>query len=191
MEKDARISFRANSATQAGLAQCAEGAGCSVSEYLRTLVEQDVARAEVEKAVERFDPFSKLSAAARGSRQAQRDIANQAVAQAFEPNGGFDPVRCLEEGLIFARLAAAQGDAGDQGLVISIIALLAHVVGEENVPDEMAEALARVSAVADKYAGTESGDLAAEHLGSLADSLPPEVVAVAQDYEKRLRQGAA
>ena len=135
------------------LALCADRAGCSVSEYLRTIVEREVARAEVEKAVERFDPFFKLAAAARGSLQAQRDIAYEAVARAFEPDNGFDTVRCLEEGLISARLAAAQGGVEDQGLVISIISLLAQVVGEENTPDEMAEALARIGAMADQHAG--------------------------------------
>ena len=40
--QDARISFRANSAIQAELAQRAERAGCSISEYLRAVVREKV-----------------------------------------------------------------------------------------------------------------------------------------------------
>lgn len=76
--QDARISFRAGAPLAEALAQCAERAGCSVSEYLRSMVRDHVGLSEapppINIAVKR--PVSVHEAAARGDGEAYAQLAN-------------------------------------------------------------------------------------------------------------------
>lgn len=185
------VSVRVSEAVAAALAKRAERAGCSVSEIVRQAVDQQMASelvATKPKPNEGFDPFSKLALAARGSLQAQRDLANEAVRLAVDEPDDFDPSRTLREGLVFARLAAAHGRLEDQGLVIAMLANLAAHEGEHNAPDELAEGMARLGIVAD--CGGPEGEDAAAMLNRLAGEAHPIILEAAKEYTKRLT-GAA
>lgn len=194
MDKDARISFRADSAVQAGLARFAEQQGCSVSEFIRQSVEERIARVEAaNSSLAALNPYSKLSAAARGDIEAQRAIAESAASIAFETNAGgellHDPFTVLTEGLVFARLAASQGGIAEQGLVIAMLSALAELCAGEASDDAMAEAIARVEHVAN-LEGTGSED-AAQWLPALIDACAPEIAARASALSKHMKQEAA
>jgi len=73
--------------------------------------------------------FGLLKGAARGDIAAQRALAMQAVGL-VQMRPDIDPVTLLMDGLIFARMAACQGDTGDQGRVISMLALLGQYLSE-------------------------------------------------------------
>lgn len=187
MERDARISFRADSAFQAGLAHSAEKAGCSVSEFIRQTVEDRLAREGG------LNPYPMLAKAAKGDLEALRRLANQAVDMAFQldENGEFfrNPEQCLIEGLVFARLAAAQGNVADQGLVISMLALLSQFGDEEDTKEVVAEAIARAEMVADMD-GKESV-VADEWLPAIADASAPGTIELAKQMRKAMLAGEA
>lgn len=133
--QDARISFRANSAVQAELALRSKKTGLSISRIVRDAVEAHVSDGPFFVALNEVDPFSKLSEAARGDLQAQRELASHAVGVAFASdargNALRDPVRALHEGLIFARLAAAHGQVQDRRLVHSMASLIHNLEPED------------------------------------------------------------
>lgn len=187
MERDARISFRADSAFQAGLAHSAEKAGCSVSEFIRQTVEERLVKDGG------FNPYPKLAKAAKGDLDAQRYLANQAVDMAFlhDEGGEFinDPVQCLIEGLVFARLAAAHGHVADQGLVISMLGLLSQFGDEEDTKEIVAEAIARAENVAEM--GGEESAVVDQWLLAVADASVPGTVELAKEMRKAMLAGEA
>ena len=63
--------------------------------------------------------FGLLKGAARGDIAAQRALADQSVSL-VRNRPDLDPVWLLNDGLIFARMAAMQGDVRDEGRVIAI-----------------------------------------------------------------------
>lgn len=186
--QESHISFRAPSDLVDALNSAAERDGVSQSELIRQAL-QDRFRKEQPAPQSPFDPFGKLAAAARGDIEAQRLLANIAVEKVIEGADGIDPMIALSEGLVFARMAAAQGDTGDQGLCISMLALMAQIGGEDACRDQIAEAAARVALVADRDA--ECSEYAAAELSGLMDLISPEVVPVIKYYEKRLQDGEA
>lgn len=183
------VNFRAAPQLIAAINTSAEQSGVSASEFIRQAVEAQLAAVDAPVPTEAgaIDPFSKLAAAARGSLEAQRAIANEAVRMAF--SGEHDAEKALLEGLIFARLAAAHGHIADQGLVISMIALLGEVVGEDAVPSEVAEALARLEWVANQ--SSEGVEPCADFIASLSYDpiVSAEVLAEAKDISRRMRAG--
>lgn len=176
---DAMKHFRVSPEMADALARAAEREGVSQSEIIRRALSGRLG-VEDEPASAPFDPFERLAAAARGELQAQRDLANEGIRLALA-NEGNNPERCLCDALMFARLAAAHGELVDQGLVISIIALLVCVSGEGEYEDEIAEALAR-TALADA-AGDE---FAADKLREMIAGVPPHIAQLAQEYRARI-----
>lgn len=129
--------------------------------------------------------FRLLKGAARGNIEAQRDLAMQAVGL-LGTRPDIDPVSVLMDGLLFARMAAAQGDNGDQGRVLSMLALL----GEELVrtgdaeSEEMVsgEAIARVALLAE-----QGVTIADEAVNRMVEGASPKALAMAKQYERALR----
>jgi hypothetical protein len=111
-------------------------------------------------------------------------MANAAVATAFCGETGIDPELVLLEGLVFARLAAAHGHEADTGLFVSMVGLLAQVAGQDTHADEMGEAVARISRLADN-----GSELAGQMLGTFAESVSPEAMVAAKEYAERLDGG--
>lgn len=185
------VNFRATPTLAKAIRAAAKQSAVKPSEFIRQAVEDRLATFESEPGSSMgADPFDKLAAAARGSLQAQRDLAQHAAQVAFarDPETGEplrDPELTLREGLTFARLAAAHGHFGDQGVFVSLVALLGEVVGEENCAEEMAEALARLALVADS--ATAGADFVADNLLRLFGDAPPNVVALAKEYSNSIK----
>jgi hypothetical protein len=181
--------FRATPELADALAKAAEHEGVSQSEIIRRAV---AGRVGCEKApAQPVDPFELLARASRGELQAQRDLARMAVAAAVERdadgNLANDPLICLSEGLVFARLAATRGDIADNGLVLSILALFIDAGGEPG--SAAAEGIARMElAASSAQSGSEQ---AAQMLTQLVADASPGVVALAGDYLRRIKEGAA
>ena len=129
--------------------------------------------------------FGLLKDAARGDIAAQRALADQAVSL-VRNRPDLDPVWLLNDGLIFARMAATQGDAHDEGRVMSMLALLGDICGELGDHDMgavcAAEGIARMSLLAD-----QGVDLADENLGKAADNASPAIMIMAKQFERALR----
>lgn len=182
------ISFRAPPDLVEALNSAAERSGVSQSELIRQAL-QDRFKREEPAPHTPFDPFGKLAAAARGDIEAQRALANMAVEKAMLGGEDFDPLTTLTEGLVFARLAAAQGDTGDQGLCISMLALMVQIGGEEACRDQAAEATARIALVADGEG--EQAEFAARELPGVMSIMSADTVRAAKYYEQRLQGGEA
>lgn len=73
--------------------------------------------------------FSLLKNAARGDIAAQRALADQSVLL-IGNRPDLNPIGLLNDGLIFARMAAMQGNAHDEGRVMSMLALMGDICGE-------------------------------------------------------------
>ena len=128
--------------------------------------------------------FGLLKGAARGDIAAQRALADQAVSL-VRNRPDLDPVWLLNDGLIFARMAATQGNVSDEGRVIAMLALVGDLCDEQGEPETgapfAAEAIARVSLLADLGV-----DLADVTLGKAADNATPAIMAMAKQYERAL-----
>jgi hypothetical protein len=189
MQHSGIVNFRAEPQLVEAINASARQSGVSASEFIRQAVEARLANVDAPAPTEagEIDPFSKLAAAARGSLEAQRAVANQAIKLAFQE--GRDAEKTLLEGLVFARLAASHGHIEDQGLVISMIALLSEVVGEDAVPSEVAEALARIEWIANQSCG--GVEPCADFIASLSYDpiVSAEVMAEAKDISRRMRAG--
>lgn len=129
---------------------------------------------------EPFNPFALLRAAATGDITAQRQLADGAcMMAATQPD--FDPLPIISDGLVFARLAAAHGETADAGRLISMLVTACNLCSDERQYEYAGEALAVAERMAE--AGDES---VADVMPSLAEQLPLQVVAYAQDYRKRM-----
>lgn len=180
MHKSEFMQFRAPPELAKALSEAAEREGVSQSELIRQAVAGRVG-CSTASTVEP-DPYERIVAAARGDLQAMRDLVNVSIRWAMDPASGVDPSLCLRDGLVFARLAATFGHASDQGAFLSMVGLLAKVEGDEGVFHEFAEAIARLSLVAD--AGDED---ATSGLLALVDSASPELMEAAKDIRASLR----
>jgi hypothetical protein len=128
------------------------------------------------------NPFLEMAKAARGDLDAQRALARMACdVVAARPN--LDPESILREGLVFARLAAEHGNDGDHGMVISMLALHARTVPDEEQGVVLGEALARYSALVAR--GVEVPGLPFEELVAHA---PPDVVANAIHFQQAMNE---
>lgn len=73
-------------------------------------------------ALQSNNPFAMVKAAARGSLEAQRALAEEATAALFEGDiGGF------YEGLTYARMAASSGGVDDTGRLLQLLVLAAEL----------------------------------------------------------------
>ena len=134
------------------------------------------------------NPFAQIKAAASGDLNALRALADHSVAMVMYSD--VDPVRTLQEGLIFARLAAAAGDSGDLGRVLSMLARAASVCESRNpaaADDHYAEGIGLASLVADGE-HDESAEIAASGLNDLADRATPEILESAKQYALRMTE---
>lgn len=182
--KDSKlINFRVSPDVAKALRAVAKWHGASVSQYLRCILDEALVADLPELHRDRdkeVDPFSLLARAARGSLQAQRDLANIGVQAAS--TGGADMHVGFAEAMIFARLAATHGHLADQGLVIGIASLMAEALGDEACECETAEAMARI-AIADEAGAEKAGDA----LRVLVERASPELVELAKEYRSRIR----
>ena len=131
--------------------------------------------------------FGLLKGAARGDIAAQRDLADRSVLLA-QSRSDLNPLSVLSDGLIFARLAASQGDARDDRRVISMLALMGDLCDQLGDADNgevfAAEYIARISLLAD-----QGGELADMALGKAANNATPAIMTLALDYERAIRAG--
>ena len=129
--------------------------------------------------------FSLLKVAARGDIAAQRALADQSV-KLIGNRSDLNPIDLLNDGLIFARMAAMQGDAHDESRVLSMLALLGEICGELGDHNTgavcVAEGIARLSLMADQGA-----ELADETLSKAADNATPAIMIMAKQFERALR----
>lgn len=179
--------FRASAETAAAIAAAAERDGVSQSEIIRSAVEARLGCA-ADPAPEP-DVYELVVLASKGELQAQRDMMRLALAQAMQEVAAGNPrdaERSFIEALLMARLAAAHGNAGDQGAILAVMSLAdSHCPGLVDEGD-VTDMLARLDLMADA-----SVPNAADALGLLADSLAPEragdCLAGAKEVRLRLR----
>jgi hypothetical protein len=131
------------------------------------------------------NPFALAKRAAVGDLEAQRQLAGEAVSRlASQDLCGF------YEGLAYARLAAAQGDGSDTGLVIQLLALAADLL-DPAASDARADLGGQVLAYAQATAGHAKG-AAGERFHALyedaMDTAEAETMAAASYYVDLLRQ---
>lgn len=184
MHKSEFMQFRAPPELAKALSAAAEREGVSQSELIRQAVAGRVGCSTASTVDP--DPYERIVAAARGDLQAMRDLANLAMRNALDPTSGADACKQLIEGLVFARMAATHGHIADQGLVISMLALLSKTGADDDCAGEHAEAIARLALVGD-FGDDFEADLVSQHLPFLADDADPEIMALAKEIRSRLR----
>lgn len=126
-----------------------------------------------------FNPFALLPAAAAGDIEAQRALADGACGLVALCDQSMDPLPILSDGLVFARLAAAQGDHADNGRLVTMLGMACDLCGDERRIEYAGEAIAVAERMAE--AGSEH---ASELVPLMVDKLPPEAAAMAQHYRK-------
>ena len=130
------------------------------------------------------NPYTYLKAAARGDRDAQRAIADLAVKGFHEdPEPGL-----LLDGLNFARLAFANGEAEEDGGRLLQMLSLASLAHSRNEHAELrTELAAEMIAVATRCADSGS-ELVAAHLESLIAGTTPEAVRAGKLHLKAMNE---
>jgi hypothetical protein len=144
--------------------------------------------------------FVHLNAAARGDLSAQRALADAAVQQIADREE--PPFPTIDEGLIFARMAASHGELADKGRLLAMLRLAVELCGDTQLCPQCtaeafcepcrwaflgreeyhAEALAVASMLADE------GVTAAEHeLPAIVAEASPLAAFLAKDLEARMR----
>lgn len=171
--QQSHLNFRAPAELVDAIKRAAAHSGSCTSELIRTALRERLEAHE--------DPFARVRSAARGDINAQRSLAREAIASMTSPDEDRDPIVTLSEGLVFARLAASQGNTADQALVVSMLAMMACAAGEERSPDQIAEAVARLSIAADG-----GSDEAANMLPAISQQVSPAVMAMAGIYRGRV-----
>ena len=134
---------------------------------------------------ESFHAYTALHHAARGELEAQRALAREALTYAVE---GKDS-RAATEGLVFARMAASQGDNSDLGLLLQLLSVAASLADAEDECEELqgalaAELVAYLSRGVDRQPESE-GDLA-PWLAAVVAECSPEEVKLGKDLERQL-----
>ena len=96
-----------------------------------------------------------------------------------------DPIETLSEAQIFARLAAAQGDASDQEYLAAVLSQLAAHYRRHKMEDTASDMDGQCLSIIDRLAnrGVES---AGELLQMLAEHYSPEILKRARDYSEIL-----
>lgn len=122
--------------------------------------------------------------AAHGDVSAQRELATFALYAALQGGDDIDRLSFVIEGLMCARMAAAQGDPGDQFLCASMLSLAALLCDGESAQQFAAEALARMELLAD--AEGDIGEQAARIVAMCGDGEAPETLKLAKQYRAEL-----
>lgn len=135
------------------------------------------------------DVFHWIGPAARGDLSAQRRLAMYALAMV----GGEEchPVFTIIEGLVFARLAAAQGTQEDRWRLITMLAVAHHLHGRASDQAEAAEVVAGEVIARLEMLADEGHERAAELLATLVGNETPETIELAHEYRERLRTTSA
>lgn len=128
-----------------------------------------------------FNPFALLKPAATGDLVAQRQLADAAFSMARSCDQDFDPMAFMQDGLVFARLAAAQGNDGDKGRLIGMLALASELCGDERQHEYTGEALAVAELMAEG-----GNDYTADAIPALAETASPEAMQMAKFYRERM-----
>jgi hypothetical protein len=155
------LSFRASPALAAALTEHADRAGCSVSEYLRSIARERVglqSAAPKLSAGGPVNPYAHLKAIAAGDVEAMRLLAREGARLASQ-----ELSECaVIEALVFARLAYARsGCIGDAGLILGLLGLACELLGEDGGDlreSWEAEGVALLSLLADD--GVDAADAA-------------------------------
>jgi len=127
------------------------------------------------------NPYAHLKAAASGDLEALRALADHSIE--LTRHACADPVRALQEGLIFARMAAAVGTICDKGRVLGMLALCGECANDYATQmDCLAEGIAMASIMAD-----HGEELAADGVNLLSEGSSPEVLELAKVYELILK----
>ncbi|NML95462.1 hypothetical protein HHL27_17435 [Novosphingobium sp. TW-4] len=97
-----------------------------------------------------------------------------------------DPEAVVREGLVFARLAAAQGDVADEGRVISLLAFHAELLTGEERAVVLGEGMARYSRLADR-----GDELPGSQFEDMVAATEPAIVSAAVQFQELLKEGEA
>ncbi|MBY6015132.1 hypothetical protein KUV75_09500 [Qipengyuania gaetbuli] len=130
-----------------------------------------------------FNPFRYLKLAAQGNLEAQRELAEGAC-HLFAEDGD---LQALLDGLCFARLAAAHGEAGDAGRLLAMLAL----AGNSHMTEKDAElrfALAAETIATVARLGELGIDLADDGLDAMLADCTPEEVEAAQIIRRMMAE---
>lgn len=126
------------------------------------------------------EPIALLQDAAFGSSDAHRAIADAALT-ACQGQQTQNAHIIIIEGLVFARLAAAEGEARDLWRVVMMLERAAQLWGPESEDDLLGEAIGWVQHLAD-----QGNERAANLLNKLADEATPAMLNIAKGYAERL-----
>ncbi|WP_050599443.1 hypothetical protein [Qipengyuania citrea] len=134
---------------------------------------------------EPFSAYIALHRAARGDLEAQRTLAREALACSI----GEGDFRAATEGLVFARMAASQGDNTDLGVLLQLLAVSASLAKAEGDCDDLREALsaevvAYLSIGVDRQPEGEA-DLA-PWLAVVVASCSPDEVELGKNLERQM-----
>lgn len=131
------------------------------------------------------NPFVMAKRAAKGDLAAQRLLAEEAASRL-----AMCDLQGFYEGLAYARLAAAQGDAADSGRVISLLALAAHLRDPndaEGLADLAGQFLAYAIAAQDKVPA-DAADKFHDMLNDAMDNSAASDLLAAKHYQDLWRQ---
>jgi hypothetical protein len=179
--QDARFSFRAGAPLAEALAHRVHKAGCSVSEYLRSIVRDHVGLC---------DPAPSLDIAATPAKSVH-ELASRGDARGFAELAGLHHQRGLagaEPAIIayaravdYARLAAAaRGDRQDWLAFLYLLEQHALALREAGLGDLADMANGEAVAIAE-FMAEDGDDEIADMLASTADNLTPKALTVARE----------
>lgn len=131
-----------------------------------------------------MDVLATFARSARGDVEAHRALAREGYRRAYEEG---DTLICLVEALIFARMAAAQGDNSDDALVLVLLGSLRDFYRLAGLPDHADVFEGEAFAVLNKLAD-QGDDVADGMIMAAAEQLSPSAMAYAwQDNAGRNR----
>lgn len=134
------------------------------------------------------NPFELCERAAKGDLEAQRFLAAGA-ADCLQDGA----ISGFYEGLTYARMAAAHGNAEDTGLLLCLLGLASQLLGPENEGARLAlagEALARAQVESERMTGKDAEDFDAVMTLAIEQSSPAEVIA-SKEYQDLMRAAKA
>lgn len=131
--------------------------------------------------MEGFNPFALLKEAAIGNVEAQRKLAEAAAIMAVNCDQSDDPMAYMQDGLVFARLAAAHGGDGDKGRLIEMLSMACQICGDEREAVFAAEAFAVAELVAE-----QGNEAVGDAIPAVAEQMTPEAMQMAKAYRERM-----
>lgn len=186
--KDARISFRAGAPLAEALAQCAERAGCSVSEYLRSVVREHVGLSEPPPPIN-IAPERSLSVhelAARGDGAAYAHLADLHYNRAI--NGDEPRVIAFARSTDCMRFACmARGERQDWLNFLFLLDCQASALRSAGYGALADKVLGEAVALAE-YMADDGDEEMSNMVASAAGQLTPEALNVARDLRAHVKE---